>query len=142
MNIKKFAKRIKSKFIKPVVMEETLPDLSIWNMSTQGNPTTPVYIETVYISEQSNEFRKDYRKVIMSITTLDNGNHVPACRKLYNIFVAKWQLDELNPNSKSTIHRHDELLRVSVCGYIESLLQQLETMYAYVCTPTPVEEVI
>jgi len=131
-------KKLKAKFGTPVVEETPLPDLSIWNTDDKGNPTTPVYIETAYISEQSNEFRKDYRKVITCITTITNGNQVPACRKLYNTFSAKWKLNDADLNLKS----QHLMLSTTICGYIENLLQQLETQYAYVYTEPKTDEVL
>lgn len=125
----KIMKKIKGKFVKPIESETPLPDLSIWNVDEKGNPTTPVYIESAYIAEQPNEFRKDYRKVIMCITTLTNGNHVESCRKMYNLLVAKWKINDVNTNSGSNNYNQHQMLATTVCGYIENLLMQLETKY-------------
>lgn len=122
-------KSIKRKLIHTPVVETPLPDLSIWNMDDNGNPITPVYIESEYIAEQCNEFRQDYRKVILCVTNLKNGNHVISTRKMYNLLVKKWELNDSNMNSSSAKHAKNKLLVTTVCGYIETLLMQSETQY-------------
>ena len=137
--VKRIGTKIKSKFAKPAC-EAQLPDLSIWSKDSNGNPVAPIYIETDYMAEQANEFRVDYRKVIMCISSVDNGTHVPACRKLYTIFVAKWQLDSFEPNARSKNRQIDAQLKMTICGYVENLLQLLETKYALM--PTLADEYV
>ncbi len=137
----KLVKRIQTKFAKPA-REVPLPDLSIWTKDADGNPLTPVYIETEYMIAQSNKFRSDYRKVIMCISNVLDGKHVPACRKLYKAFVGKWELDTFNPNSRSQDKDHDDLLKMTICGYIENILQQLETQYSIMPTPSDEDVVV
>ena len=143
--MKKIVKRIGAKIktkVANLACEEQLPDLSIWSKDENGNPVTPVYIETKYMSEQANEFRVDYRKVIMCITSVKDGTHVPACRKLYTTFVAKWQLDSFDPNARSKNRHLDTQLKMTICGYVENLLQLLETKYALIPTPADDDVVV
>ena len=116
----KIKRKFKTKFGTPVVEETPLADLSIWNGETA------VYIETRSIQERSNKFRGDYRKVIMCITSAENMLQIPACRKLYVAFASKYNLSDTNANTNSKTYNADKFFGETVCGYIETLLQQRE----------------
>jgi hypothetical protein len=119
--VEKTIKKIKAKFVKPIIMETPLPDLSILDGGTS------VYIETTSIAEQSNEFRKDYRKVILCITNTNNIFQLASCRKLYNFFVSKHKLDVHDIQSKNYIA--NRFFAETICGYMENLLQQREATF-------------
>lgn len=124
--MKLFKKIFKSKKNPPVVVEK-LPDLSIWNHDENGEPTTPIYIETDMIADEPNSFRLDYCKVVMCIKSANHGLQINTCRKMFNCFVRKWELDQYSTDS-ATLARQ-RMFSQSICGYIENLLQQEETKY-------------
>ena len=88
----------------------------------------PIYIETINLQSESNEFRSDYRKVILTINSVKNGNQVPACRKMYNAFRNKYDLFvESEHKTKNIIDK--EYLIGSICGHIEYIIQEKESIY-------------
>lgn len=116
--------KIKNKVlrIKKLELENVMEDLSIFENDKS------IYIETTDLQSESNEFRSDYRKVLLTINSVKNGNQVPACRKMYTAFRNKYDLfSESNNKTKSIVDK--EYLIGSICGHIEQVIQEKETLY-------------
>lgn len=89
-----------------------------------------LYIETAEVKAETNEFRKDYRKVILTIKSIKNGNHLNACRNMFNAFKKKHSLypnASMVMNTRNTSSK-EQLVHV-VCGHVEHILQEEETLY-------------
>jgi hypothetical protein len=108
---------------KPVIDEQKKPDMSIWVKDV------PVYIETESIAERTNEFREDYRKLVMCITKTRNIFQVNACRKMYTFFTTKHNISTNVESTNSKTYDHKRQFAETVCGYIENLLQQQEAKF-------------
>jgi len=111
--------------IKKLELENVMEDLSIFENDK------PIYIETIDLQSESNEFRSDFRKVILTINSVKNGNQVHACRKMYTAFRNKHNLfNESNNKTKNIIDK--EYLIGSICGHIEHVIQEKETLYGVI----------